>query len=108
MTLLRRRIFCRWALQISLEASFSSTIGAGGLSISPKLEFRAIVPINSEIFSVIYGAEDSLKSQDVSIVIQSIQKALFEAFREGKASISDALQSGDTILHVSINSPWMS
>lgn len=107
MTLLRCRIFCRWALRISLETSFSSAIGAGGFSISTKLEFRAIVPIKSEIFSALLGAEESFKSQDVSTVIQNTRKALFEAFREGKASKSDALRSGDTILHVSINLPWM-
>jgi len=107
MILLHRQIFCRWALRISLETSFSSTVGAGGFSISPKLEFRAIVPLNSEIFSALYDAEKSFKSQDVSTVIQNTRKALFEAFREGKASKSDALRSGDTILHVSINLPWM-
>jgi hypothetical protein len=105
MTLLHRRIFCRWALRISLETSFTSTVGAGGFSISPKLEFRAIVPKNCEIFSALYDAEHSLMSQDVSTVIQNTQKALFEAFREGKASKSDALQSGNTILHVSVNLP---
>ncbi|KAJ5289143.1 hypothetical protein N7478_002173 [Penicillium angulare] len=100
MTLLHRQIFCRWVLRIFLETSFSSTIGAGGFSISPKLEFRAIVPINSEIFSALHGAKERFKSQDVSTVIQTTWKALFEAFRAGKASKSDALQSGDTILHV--------
>ncbi|OKP09296.1 hypothetical protein PENSUB_5382 [Penicillium subrubescens] len=100
MTLLHRRILCRWALRISLEASFSSINGAGGFSISPKFEFRAIVPIHSEVSSALSGAEKSLKSRDVSAVIKDAQRALFEAFRGGKASKSDALGNGDTILHV--------
>jgi hypothetical protein len=44
-----------------------------------------------------------LESQDVSSVIKDAQKAIFEAFREGKASKSDALPDGNTILHVSVN-----
>jgi hypothetical protein len=88
-------------VRISLEASFSSTRGAGGFSISPRLEFRAIVPTSSEIFLALSRAEDNFKSQDVSVIIQDTQKTLFELIRGGKASISDALGNGDTILHVS-------
>lgn len=88
-------------MRISLEASFSSTRGAGGFSISPRLEFRAIVPTNSEIFLALSRAEKNLKSQDASAIIKDTQKALFEIIRGGKASISDALGNGDTILHVS-------
>ncbi|KAJ5682576.1 hypothetical protein N7462_005741 [Penicillium macrosclerotiorum] len=105
ITLLHRQLLRGWALRISLEISFSSTVGAGGFSISPKLDFRAVVPVNSEVFSVLYDAEKSFRTQDVYALILETQEALFKAFREGKASKSDALQSGDTILHVSVTFP---
>jgi hypothetical protein len=103
--ILYRRIFCRWALRVSLEISYSSTFGAGGFSISPKLEFRAIVPKESQIFICLHTAEESLKSRDVSTVIQNTYNALIEAFCAGEASMTDTLQSGDGILHVSILKP---
>jgi hypothetical protein len=59
------------------------------------------VPTNSEIFLALSRAEKNLKSQDVSAIIKDTQKALFETIRGGRASISDALGNGDTILHVS-------
>ncbi|KAJ5750952.1 hypothetical protein N7533_007980 [Penicillium manginii] len=98
--ILYRRIFCRWALRVSLEISYSSTFGAGGFSISPKLEFRAIVPKESQIFICLHTAEESLKSRDVSTVIQNTYNALIEAFCAGEASMTDTLQSGDGILHI--------
>ncbi|KAJ6129056.1 hypothetical protein N7512_001836 [Penicillium capsulatum] len=103
--LLKQRIFWQWVLRLSLEVSFSSTNGAGGFSISPKIEFRAIVPVNSQIFGLLLGARKGLESQEVSLVIKDIQKKVFETFREGKASPSDALGNSDTILHMNIDLP---
>lgn len=77
--------------------------GAGGFSISPKLEFRASVPINSAVFPALSSAEKSLKSQDISTVIEDAQRALLEAFCGGKPLKSDALGNGDTILLVNIS-----
>lgn len=89
-------------MHISLEVSFSSTRGAGGFSISPRLGFRAIVPANSEIFLLLFRAEKSLKTRDVSGIINETQKALFGKILGGEGSISDALDNGNTILHVRI------
>jgi hypothetical protein len=61
------------------------------------------VPTNSEIFLALSRAEKHLKSQDVSAIIKDTQKALFEIVCGGKASMSDALGNGDTILHVCKN-----
>ena len=87
-------------MHISLEVSFSSTRGAGGFSISPRIGFRAIVPANSEIFLVLFRAEKSLKTRDVSGIINDTQNALFGKILGGEGSISDALDNGNTILHV--------
>ncbi|KAJ5098839.1 hypothetical protein N7532_005840 [Penicillium argentinense] len=64
------------------------------------LEFRAIVPANSEIFLVLSRAEKSLETQDVSGIINDTQKALFGIVLRGDGSMSDALGNGNTILHI--------
>ena len=65
------------------------------------------MPENSEIFLLLLYAEVELmprdvSARDVSATIKRTQKALFETIRGGKASISDAIWNGDTILHVCI------
>jgi hypothetical protein len=81
-------------------ASLQIAIGAGGLIISPKLEFQPVVPYDSPAFTLLRTVEASFKLGFNESVIQDTQKMLFELFREGKASPSDTLPNGQTILHV--------
>jgi hypothetical protein len=59
------------------------------------------VPTSSEVFLALSRAEKNLETQDASAIIKDAQRILFETIYGGKASISDALGNGDTILHVS-------
>lgn len=97
------RTICNRLLRFSVLASLQITAGAGGLAISPKLEFRPVVPEDSPAFTLLRGVEASFKSGFNRSVIQDTNKRLFELFREGKASPSDTLPNGETILHVSNN-----
>lgn len=101
ITLFKRRTFYIWALKLSVQASFTITKGAGSFSISPSLVFRAIVPVDSPVFSLLMDAEKELESQAVGATIENIHRKVFELYREGKASYMDTLPNGDTILHVS-------
>jgi hypothetical protein len=87
---------CNRFLNFSIAASFAMTKGAGGLAISPNLQFRAIVPSNSPAFKLLLR---SGSGRDGS-AIRSSHKALFELFYAGLASPTDTLGNGTTLLHV--------
>jgi hypothetical protein len=90
--------FLGYTIQISLDI----TKGAGGLAISPHLEFRATVPTDSPIFSLLSNTEGALKSETVGRTLEDTQQKLFKLLREGKGSWSDTLPNGNTILYVRI------
>ena len=82
---------------ISLSMSISH--GAGGLSISPNLTFRAIVSDDSPAFALL--AEHSrMTLEEVSLSWDSISQEIYKLFREHKASPSDVNSTGETLLHV--------
>lgn len=100
-------LFKRWTLYnrflgYTIQISLHITKGAGGLAISPHLEFRATVPTDSLIFRLLSNTEDVLKSKTVGRTLENTQQKLFEILREGKGSWSDTLPDGNTILHVRI------
>lgn len=101
INLVVKRTICNRLLRFSVLASFRVTVGARGLAISPKLKFRPVVPEDSPAFTLLQDVEARLKSDCNSSVIQDTSKRLFELFRDGKASPSDTLPNGKTILHVS-------
>jgi hypothetical protein len=101
IVLFRRWTFCSWILSFSIQASLTITKGAGGFSISPHLEFRAIVPVDSPVFRLLLDTQTDLMSQAARDVIENTQKKLLGLLQEGQGSYSDTLPDGDTILHVS-------
>ena len=101
IVLFRRWTFCSWVLSFSIQASLTITKGAGGFSISPHLEFRAIVPVNSPVFRLLLDTQADLMSHTAGDVIENTQKKLLGLLQEGQGSYSDTLSDGDTILHVS-------
>jgi hypothetical protein len=96
----KRWTFCNRFLSYTIRISLEITQGAGGLAISPHLQFRATVPRHSPIFRLLSSTQDSLRSKSVGITLENTQKKLFELLRDGKGSWSDTLPDGNTILHV--------
>lgn len=96
-----KRKICNRLFGFSVLACLQITFGAGGLAISPKLEFQPVVSKDSPAFTLLRSAEQSFNLGFNKSVIQDTHKMLFELFREGKASPSDTLPNGETILHVS-------
>ncbi|KAL2860023.1 hypothetical protein BJX68DRAFT_260995 [Aspergillus pseudodeflectus] len=98
--LLFRQTFCNLFLRFSVTASLTMTNGAGGFSISPKLHFRAVVPKDSPAFKLVdkYGRHHRFLHMENG-EIRRTHEALFELFRAGRASPTDTLENGDTLLH---------
>lgn len=99
--------FCNRYLGFSLQVALSLTKGAGGFSISPRLEFRAIVPFDSPAFSFIHEIGVRAHSrdchpQDVLDSLESAPRHLLELFSDGKAAPSQINPAGHTLLHVRI------
>jgi hypothetical protein len=101
ISLFKKRTFHTWNLNFSVRASLTITKGAGCFTISPHIEFRSVVPLDSPVFSLLKDTEKGLGSPKADFVIGSTHKKLLQLFRERKASYSDTLSNGDTILHVS-------
>lgn len=101
LSLHARQTFCNRILRFSASVSLEITTGAGGLAISPKLEFHAIVQRDSPAFQLLWDALEDLGLQpDASITIQKTHRKLFELFDERRALPSDTTADGHTILHV--------
>ncbi|KAL4808112.1 hypothetical protein BDV18DRAFT_96177 [Aspergillus unguis] len=98
--LLIKRTFFNRLFGFSVLASIQITTGAGGFAISPKLEFRPVVPDDSPAFILLRSVKRRFKQGPKRSLIQDANRRLFELFREGKASPSDTLADGSTILHV--------
>ncbi|KAL3470051.1 hypothetical protein BJX99DRAFT_240167 [Aspergillus californicus] len=98
-----RHNFCNRFLGFSITTSLTMTKGAGGFSISPNLQFRAVVPEDSPAFSLLQSVFRSYIF-DISPMIgkseiRRTHQELFELFHTGLASPTDTLENGDTILH---------
>ncbi|KAL2871597.1 uncharacterized protein BJX67DRAFT_389133 [Aspergillus lucknowensis] len=100
INLLMKRTLCNRLLRFSVLASLQITIGAGGFAISPKLEFRPVVPEDSPAFSLLRSVRLRFKEGSNRSLIQDANRMLFELFHGGKASPSDTLADGSTILHI--------
>ncbi|KAL1970379.1 hypothetical protein VTN77DRAFT_5539 [Rasamsonia byssochlamydoides] len=92
-------------LGFSLQVVLSLTRGAGGCSISPRLNFRSIVPFDSPAFSCIKKIHSMLcdhdrHQQDILDSLKSAPQRLLELFSDGKAAPSDLNPYGETLLHV--------
>jgi hypothetical protein len=101
ISFIKRRTFYTWILSFSVQASLTITRGAGCFTITPYLDFRVIVPGYAPAFKLLMATEKGLRSQTAGFVIESTHTKLLQLLQEGKASCSDTLPNGDTILHVS-------
>jgi len=101
ISLMFRHAVCNRFLKYAVTASLTVTNGSGGCSISPNVQFRAIVSDNSPAFRLLQETNlrlEKLESQET--LIQETRAALFELFYTREASLSDTRGNGDTILHV--------
>ena len=100
--------FYRRLLANTIRATISITIGAGGCSINPYLEFHAIVPFYSPAFQLLnYGTfQDHFNTtpppqpKEVGDYFDFALRKLYELFRDGRASPTDTVKDGSTLLHV--------
>ncbi|KAL3455574.1 hypothetical protein BJX64DRAFT_294919 [Aspergillus heterothallicus] len=102
VSLMFRHTFCNWFLRFSVTASLTMTKGAGGFSISPNLQFRAVVPDDSPAFKLL-TKHSRFHTWDPLLIkrseIRSTHRKLFDLFHAGLASPTDTLENGTTILH---------
>ena len=93
----------------TIRASMLITVGAGGRSISPCLNFRAQVPNDSPAFSILsryndlwyLSSGDALPSRnEVSEFFESALQQLYELFKNKEASPADINEFGETLVHV--------
>ncbi|KAL3451420.1 hypothetical protein BJX65DRAFT_219815 [Aspergillus insuetus] len=100
ISLVYRHAVCNRFLRYTVRASLTVTRSVGGYSISPSLQFRAIVPIDLPAFSLLMTTIYRLKQGgNNQPIIRDTRTDLFKMFDSGKASLYDTLQSGDTIMH---------
>ena len=92
----------------TVRATMTITIGAGGYSINPCLEFHAIVPFDSPAFLLLdYGTfrrhfhtTPPTESIGVCDFFENTLQQLYELFQDGRASPTDTVEDGSTLLHV--------
>jgi hypothetical protein len=100
-SLIYRHTVCNRLLRYTLIASLTVTKSTGRCLISPNLQFRAVVPETSPAFSLINDTTARLKwGKNYQFLIRDTRTALFELFYTRKASLSDTLSDGTTIMHV--------
>lgn len=93
---------CSKALGNSIAVAISITRGAGGFAISPQLQFRAVVSNDSPAFALLsYESAFRTPMKDVDKRADLILKQMYQLFQDGKASPTDVLSDGRTLLHVS-------
>ncbi|KAJ0413081.1 hypothetical protein BJY00DRAFT_320136 [Aspergillus carlsbadensis] len=100
ISLIYRHTVCNRFLRFTLTASLTVTKSAGGCSISPNLQFRAIVPDDSPAFSLLTRTMRRLQlGKNSPFIIRETRTALFELFYAGEACLSDTLGDGNTIMN---------
>ncbi|KNG90108.1 hypothetical protein ANOM_002095, partial [Aspergillus nomiae NRRL 13137] len=96
-----RAVLCTTLLNYSVKLSFTVTSGAGGFSISPKLEFHAIVTEDSPSFTFIRHLIFCCFRQSLGVEAPvAYSQTLAQMFQDGAASPSDTLANGMTLLHM--------
>lgn len=92
----------------TVRASMSITAGAGGFSISPCLNFRAVVPRDSPAFSLLdpsrlyerFPRRSLIDSNELCEYFESALREIYELFRSKAASPNDVDEDGTTLLIV--------
>lgn len=90
----------------TVRASMSITAGAGGFSINPCLNFRAVVPRDSPAFSLLgssrlherFPSTSSYETNEICEYFESALRELYELFRSKAASPNDVDEDGTTLL----------
>lgn len=98
----------------TVRATISITAGAGGFSINPCLNYRALVPSNSPAFSLLNLRELSKgfrsmplsQTNEVCEYFESILQQLYELFKDKAASPTDIDEDGETLLTVISAPDW--
>ena len=97
--------YCTRVLGYSIAATFSVGRGAGGLSISPYLILRAVVPRDSPAFRLldlsVWDRNNKLRFSSPFDHVNWILQQLNLLFQDGKASPTDVTSDGTTLLYVS-------
>lgn len=97
-----RFVYCGRILAQAINASIHLKRGAGGFSISPKLNCSRVVPYKGSIFSL-FDSELAtyLRSAHKVERIDSFIRKLHQEFQRGNASPHDVDENGNTLQHVS-------
>lgn len=92
----------------TVRATISITAGAGGFSINPCLDYRAIVPCDSPAFSLLEpgGFITPSQTNEVCEYFESILQQLYELFKDKAASPTDMNEYGETLLTVISAPNW--
>lgn len=95
----RRSVYTR-IISFSVQASLTITRGTGCFSITPYLNLRMVVPVNSPAFKLLMDTQEELRSRTAGFIIETTHTKLLQLLQEGKASCSDTLPNGNTVLHM--------
>ena len=102
-----RFLYCGRLLDQAVTASIHLARGAGGFSISPKLDCNRVVSSEDSVFELIrrglnyifcYSFEREL---DAASQFDSLIREIDQEFRNGKALARDVDENGNSLLHVS-------
>lgn len=97
-----RFVYCGRLVAQAITASIHLRRGAGGFSISSKLNCSRAVPLEDSIFSTIHFFLSRLSNESgMRLEPNSLIKLIEGEFQNGKASPHDVDESGNTLLHVS-------
>ncbi|KAI9924721.1 hypothetical protein MW887_006577 [Aspergillus wentii] len=98
--LTKKFTFCSQWLGLSVKAAISFAKGSSGLSISPLLQFQAIVPHDSGAFGIVSRPPPlNEKPEAVARFYDYMIHNLQQLFDERKASPTDRERNGMTLLH---------
>ncbi|KAL5341361.1 hypothetical protein BJX70DRAFT_66428 [Aspergillus crustosus] len=101
--------FCNKFLGLSLQFMMSLTRGAGSFAISPVIQIQAVVAHNSPAFKLIADARYThLYKTGLISRIDNVKTTLLRLFHEGRATPTDRLEDGSTILHALCHSIFLS
>ena len=92
-----RLAYCSRLLAGALQASLACTVGAGGASFTPSLDFRNVVAHDSPGFALINKIEYGDHARRIEKYIHDLR----QLFQERRASPYDVDVDSNTLLHVS-------
>ena len=92
---------CTSFLVGALEASTSSTRGAGGFSVAPKIRFTSVVPSDTLAFALFnFKIDGSVPLKAIEEIFDTKAGHLSRLYSEREASPLEVDKFGETVLHV--------